>query len=58
MQVSQRTVHKLLPVAAAFDLSVGVALFGGYMDPTLRIVGLVSCAVLVIAGVVIWYRNI
>lgn len=58
MQVSQNTVIKLIPVAAVFDLSVGVSVFGGYIDPTLRVVGLVTCAVCVIAGAVVWYRSL
>jgi hypothetical protein len=58
MQVNARTVHKLLPVAAAFDLSVAVALFGGYIDPTLRIIGFASGVICAVSMGVIWYRNL
>ena len=55
MNISQ--VRKLIPFACVFDVSVAVALFGGYIDPTLRIVGIVSCAVCVVAGMVIFAKD-
>lgn len=56
--VSQRTIIKLIPVSIAFDASVGVAVFGHYTDPTLQVVGAVSCAITVISMAVIYYRSL
>lgn len=58
MYVSQSTVQKLVPFAVVFDVSVAVALFGGYIDPTLRIVGIASCAVTAVVVSVIWFRSV
>lgn len=55
MYISQ--VRKLIPFAAAFDVSVAVAVFGGYIDPTLRVVGIVTCAVAVIGALVVYCRD-
>ena len=58
MRVYPSTIQKLIPFAVAFDVSVAVAVFGNYVDPTLRIVGIASCAVMTIAMAVIWFRNV
>ena len=57
MGITQKQVTKLLPVAAIFDLSLVVAVFGGYIDPTLRVIGAVSGAVTAISMVIIYVRN-
>ena len=55
--INQNQVVKLLPAAAIFDLSLVVAVFGGYIDPTLRIIGAVSGAITAISMVIIYVRN-
>ena len=50
-------VKKLIPFAAAFDVSVCVAVFGHYVDPTLHVVGIVACAVSVVGALVAAYRD-
>ena len=58
MYISQTTIHKLIPFAVAFDVSVAVAVFGHYIDPTLTIIGAGSCAITTAVMAVIWFRNI
>jgi hypothetical protein len=50
-------VRKMIPFAVVFDISVAVAIFGGYIDPTLRIVGAVSCAVCSVWAMAVYARN-
>lgn len=50
-------VRRLVPFAAAFDIAVAVAVFGGYIDPTLRVVGAVTCAVCVVGALYIYFND-
>lgn len=55
--MSPSLVRRLIPFAAAFDIAVAVVVFGGYIDPTLRVAGSIALLVAVVGAAIVYFRD-